>query len=541
MTSRERHPLLRGTLVTSFGTLLSRILGLVRDMATASLFGLAVGGVMDALVVAFRIPNLFRSLFGEGALTASYLPVFAKELEHDRPQGWRLFSATLVWLGRTLLAIVIIGELFLAAWGWLAASSERTELLIGLSAVLLPYLIAVCFAALTAATLQTLGRFAIPALAPAVLNIFWIVGALVVAPLVSERPSTQAYVVAVCLLFGGLMQWLMQWIPLRQAGFRFQYDPHSTRDKVRHIYRGILPTILGLAVLQINSLLDSIIAWVFSAPIADASSQEVTQTISWLGGVRYPMEQGATAAIYLGERMYQLPVGLLGIAVATVVFPLISRHAARGDLHAVGRDLTRGLQLVLLGSIPCAVGLVLLAEPISRLLFERGQFTASDSLRTARMIAVYGCGVWAYCSLPALVRGYYALGDRTTPLRIALATVAINIMIDFSLIWSLAERGLAAGTAVSAAFQVALLGFVFSKTKVRLDWPKIASWTGRVALASAILGVVVWFTLGAIDEKRGTLNAFWRVVGPMAAGGGAYVVAIGLTGGKHLRALFARD
>jgi putative peptidoglycan lipid II flippase len=404
---------------------------------------------------------------------------------------------------------------------------------------LLPYLITVCFAAITAAALQTLGRFAVPALAPAVLNLFWIVGALVIAPHVSDQPTGQAYAMAVCLLIGGLLQWLIQWIPLRREGFRFQRDPPATRDELRHIRRGIVPTILGLAVLQINTLLDSVIAWIFSAPVVEASVSGLSPTISWLGGVHYPMDQGATAAIYLGERMYQLPVGLLGIAVATVVFPLVSRHAARGDLQAVSHDLTRGLQFVLLGAIPCAIGLVLLAEPIARLLFERGRFTSEDSLRTARMIAVYGSGVWAYCSLPVLVRGFYALGDRTTPLRIALFTVVLNLIMDFILIWPLAERGLATATAAAAAIQAIVLALVFSRRKVPLNWRRLGESIIPVSIASALMAVATWFVLHIIPENAGTWNALWRGLGPMAAGGIMYGVTIAAIGRAHLRNLFS--
>src|SRR5262245_36048382 len=194
MAAGKFHPLLTGTAITSAGTLVSRVLGLVRDIVTASLFGLAAGGVLDALVVAFRIPNLFRALFGEGALTASYVPVFSKSLEHGRRQAWDMFRATSLWLAGVLFGVTAAGEAGIGVWVWLARGDSHALLLAGLSAVLLPYLILVCLAAVTSATLQGLGRFAAGAFAPAVLNLFWIAGVVLIAPRIAIDAVGQAYI-----------------------------------------------------------------------------------------------------------------------------------------------------------------------------------------------------------------------------------------------------------------------------------------------------------------------------------------------------------
>src|SRR6478736_4937033 len=186
MAAGRFHPLLSGTAVTSAGTLVSRVLGLVRDTVTAALFGLAAGGVLDALVVAFRIPNLFRALFGEGALTASYLPVFSDALERDRSAAQGVFRSVNAWLARVLFGITVAGEAGIGIWVWFARGDSHALLLAGLSAVLLPYVILVCLAAVTSATLQGLGRFAAPAIAPAVLNLVWILGAVIVAPRIAS-------------------------------------------------------------------------------------------------------------------------------------------------------------------------------------------------------------------------------------------------------------------------------------------------------------------------------------------------------------------
>jgi putative peptidoglycan lipid II flippase len=547
MAAGRFHPLFSGTAITSAGTLVSRVLGLVRDTATAALFGLAAGGVLDALVVAFRIPNLFRALFGEGALTASYLPVFSDAWERDRSAAWRIFRSVNSWLAKALFGITVAAEAGIGIWVWLARGDSHALLLAGLSAVLLPYLILVCLAAVTSATLQGLGRFSAPALAPAVLNSFWILGAVIVAPRIASDAVGQAYILAVCVLLGGLAQWAVQWPSLREEGF--QLNIHSslvtghlqrTNDKgqgtlpeLARIRRGMIPTTLALTVTQLNTLADSLVAWILAAPRGSS------RIIPWLG-VEYPMEQGAAAALYFGERLYQFPLGLIGIAVATVVFPLLARHTARGDLAAVGEDLTRGLRLVFLVAVPSAVGLVVLAEPIARLMFEHGQFTAADTARTARIIAVYGSGVWAYCALPVLVRGFYAMGDRATPLRIALGAVALNLTLDLSLIWWLAETGLAAATVVSASSQMVVLAVLFSRRHVRLGWAKLAATMARAAIASVAMALAGMLLLRTTSNVDGTWNPAIQLACPLFGCLSVYAFMIGTFGRSDWVELLSR-
>lgn len=541
MATSERHNLLSGTAITSLGTLTSRVLGLARDTATAALFGLAAGGVLDALLMAFRIPNLFRALFGEGALTASYVPVFTQVLEEDRDRARQLYRATTRWLATVLVILTIAGEAAIGIWAWLVRDNPHVLLLAGLLAVLLPYLILVCLAALSCATLQALGRFAASAFAPAVLNFFWIVGAIVFAPRLASSNVGLAYVLAIFILIGGLLQWMVLWPSLRREWSAVDTDQSGAHNSenipalVSRIRRGMLPTMLALTVTQLNTLSDSVVAWVLAAPHSGP------QTISWLGNIAYPMQQGAVAAIYFGERVYQLPLGLIGVAAATVVFPLLSRHAARGDRTAVASDLTLGIRLVLLIAIPCAVELAILPEPIARLLYQHGQFTAEDVQRAARMIAVYGAAVWAYCTLPVLVRGFYAMDDRVRPLRIAVSMVVLNLFLDLTLIWPLAETGLAASTAISAVVQTAALAIIFSRRHEPLLWRALAQTIGLSVLAAAVMAGVSLLVLHYIPEKDGVWNALVRALEPMTAGGAAYLAVMMLIGRSQWRELRSRN
>jgi putative peptidoglycan lipid II flippase len=535
MGESKRHPLFSGVTSTSVGTLASRVLGVVRESAAAGLLGLSKDGIMDAYVVAFRIPNLFRRLFGEGAMTASYLPVFAAELERDRRSAWRLASAAGVLLAAVLLLLTLAAEGICGLLWLINGDSPGMRLSLGLTATMLPYTVFICLAALAAATLQSLGEFRLPALVPSVLNICWLVGAWWIAPRITPDRQGQAYMMAGCVLVGGVLQLLVQLPTLRRLGLRFDFNYAESRRSLGRILRAMAPTTLGLAVTQINTLSDSLIARGFAAAPGGPG------TIGWLGGVAYPLKQGAAAAVWYGERVYQFPLGLLGIAVATVIFPLLSRHAAQGQLGRVGSDLTLGLRLVIFGGIPAAAGLFLLAEPFARLLFERQNFTAADTTRAAAMIAAFAVGVWAYCAVPVLVRAFYAVGDRRTPVLIGAMAVVLNLTLNLSLIWPLAEVGLAVSTAAAATLQVALLSTAFSRCHCRLDWPRLWGTTSRALVATGVMTLAVLAALDAVPKSSHSGNAIIRVVLPLSVGMAAYFAAYWLARGPELRMLLGRQ
>jgi len=532
MAGQRRHPLIAGARVTSLGTLASRVLGMMRDMATASLLGLSGGGVMDALVIAFRIPNLFRRLFGEGALAASYLPVLTERLENDRAAAWQLVSVAFTWLAVLLAVLVVLCEVA-CGLAWLAwGDVPGVGLVVGLTAVLMPYVLFVCLAAQVAATLHALSHFSTPALVPAVLNVCWLAGAWVVAPYFAPDREAQAYVLAVSVLVAGLVQLGVQLPVLRALGFRFDYNWAASRAGIRQIVFAMGPLVLGLAITQINTLLDSLIAWGLAATPGGP------QQISFAGAVfRYPMEQGAVAAIYYGERLYQFPLGILGLAVGTAIFPLLSRHVARGDRHKVGMDMTLGLRLVLFLGVPAGVGLAILAEPLARLLFQRGHFTPDDTARCARMIATYASGVWAYCALPVLVRGFYALSDRITPVRIGVGVVGLNLALNLTLIWPLAEAGLAVGTSVAAAVQTSLLAFLFSRRESPLDWRALGATLARTAVATVLMAAAGLAALKSIPSADGLASASARVFVPFFLSVAVFFLAYRLLKGQELRIL----
>jgi putative peptidoglycan lipid II flippase len=489
--------LFSGLRVVASSTLLSRVLGLVRDVATAGLFGL--GPVMDAFAFAFRIPNLTRRLFGEGALSAAFLPAFARELERssdlslrasDRQVGnlphdsaWQLASAVFALLAVLLGLVVLGGELLLWLLSYWFAGHAHTQLLLGLTAVMLPYALLICLAAQVTAVLHALGHFTWPALVPVALNVVWLATIWFVDPYFEPDREAQAYALAVCVVFAGVLQLGMQWPALRRCGFRFNFGWGKSWPAVKDVVRAMVPVTLGLSITQINTLLDSLIAWSFTRPDTGAAFMPLP------GGPRYPLEPGAVSALYYGERVYQFPLGVFGVALGTVLFPLLARHAARGEFDKLRHDLTLGLRLVIVIGLPASVGLVLVADPLARTLFQRGQFTALDAARTAKMVTAYGSGVWAYCAVPILYRAFYALGERAVTVRIGGLAVLVDFACNLTLIWPLAERGLAWSTALTAIFHVGLLLWFLQHRLGRLEWPLLGRTALRAGLATVAMSI----------------------------------------------------
>jgi len=580
MSQPRRHPLIAGAQITGLGTMASRVLGMVRDMATAALLGLAGKGVMDAFVIAYRIPNLFRRLFGEGALTASYLPVLSAQLEKDRKSAWQLASVTFTWLTVVLAGLVVLGEL-LFGLAWLVWGEEPgVRLLLGLAAVMLPYLLLICLAAQVTATLHALSHFTVPALAPVVLNVCWLAAAWLAASRFDQQVQ-QAYVLAVGVLVAGVLQLGVQLPVLRRMGFRFDYNWSASREGLGQVGRALAPMLVGLAVTQINTFLDSLVAWGLAAPqISDLGfgnsdlrsegpppkseipnpkseipnpKSEIRNPadpgpppIPWLGGlVRYPLQQGAAAAIYYGERLYQFPLGVLGMAVAAAIFPLLSRHAARGDRAKLGADLTLGLRLVLCLGVPASAGLVILAHPLAKLLFEHGQFTPGDTLRAARMIACYGAGVGAFCALPVIIRGFYAVGDCGTPAKIAAGVVGLDLVLNLTLIWTpLQEAGLAVATSVSAGVQVAALMLIFSRRQAPLGWTALAATALRTLVCTLLMaaaGCATLHLLGRFTPAEGLTSELARVLLPLLLSAAVYFASYSLSRGRELALLFGAE
>lgn len=530
--SAARAGIASAALVTSLGTLLGRVLGLVRDMATAALFGMSQGPVLDALIVALRVPNLFRALLGEGAMASAYLPVFTAEKERSPAAAWTLATVVFARLSWALAGVVVVGELGYALVWWFSPPGGDNRVLALLGAIMLPYALPVCLAVQLSATLNALGRFALPAIVPVLFNLCWLAAIWLIAPRWPDSPTTQAAAVAVAVVISGVLQVVAQAPALRRQGFRFDYRPAAVAEPLSDLSRRFLPLLLGAAAVQVNTFLDSMIAW----GLSDGGNPE--SRIAWLGGIRPPLNQGAAAAIYFGERMYWLPLGLLGLAVATAIFPRFSRHAAERRPDRLASDLTAAIRLVLVLAAPAAVALVLFAAPLTRLLFERGAFSTADSVRAARVVMAYGFGVPAFCALPIILRGYYAMGRTQTPSILAAIMVLLNLLLNLALVWPLAEAGLAASTSVCATLQAVLLLVVFSRTVSRIDGRRLVAAMCRTAAAVGLMTVVGAATMRGLagwNEQQGLPARAIALFVPLSVATGAYLAAILCLGGRFWR------
>jgi putative peptidoglycan lipid II flippase len=459
--SRQRKTMLQGTLVVAAGTLFSRLLGMLRDVITANTLGMSVGGTMDAFVLAFRLPDVARRFFGDGTLGISFIPVFGNIWHNDRQKASALLTALLCRFLCYLMVFVLVGEVLC----WLGLQffhpDSKVFLTARLLSLLLPYLILICMAAICSASLHVQGKFFVPTFVPPILNIAWITCFVVIVPMCSSfrgmkiDPDDQSIILAVCILIAGFIQLLIQYPFLKTSGFRFDFDFRKVHKEVRKIFHRFFPQVFGLMTLQLNILVASMLAWLFSG--------QAGAVIGWLNGMMtYPLRPGAAAAIYYSERLFEFPQGLIGLTIAATIYPLMAHHAAYKKFKAMADDLTLGLRLQFVFAIPAGAGLMLMSEKLAHLLFHRGAFNVCDMTRTADMIFWFSTGIWAFCTLPVIVRAFYILGNTKTPFKATALSACVNVFLGFILMCWMQEQGLAIAVSVTAAIQSAALILRFS-------------------------------------------------------------------------------
>jgi len=503
---------LKGFRVVSGLTLLSRIAGLGRDILMAALFG--TGWVLDAFTVAFRIPGLFRKLFGEGAMTAAFLPRFVEEDQtRGRSFASALFAETARRLTLWLTTIVVIAEVGMLAIRVLMELPDRTALLVELSMITLPYAVLICVVALYCAALNGVHHFLVPAALPVVLNVVWFAGGLLGMVLFVDRPDC-ARAIAARVLVGGIVQVAMG--ARMAAHYDIRWTSHlasgEMRVEVARLFRQMVPVLFGLSIMQLNGMIDSLVAWFLAQPL--------DQLPVALQSLQLP--EGTASALYLGQRLFQFPLGIFGVALGTVLFPRFARHAAANDRDELGRDIRHGLQLVLVAVIPASAGLWLLSEPITDLLFRHGAFDARDSELTARMIAGYGAGVWVYCGLLIVNRVFYAANDQMTPVRHGLVCVGVNIILNVVLLPLLKEMALPIASVLATLVQLLLALEVLRRRFLPAGYAAFVPVLWRALLGTAVMSVCCVLLLRFIPTGDSLIARLPPTVIPVAACAGAY-------------------
>ena len=440
-------------------TAVSRVFGFIRDVTYSHFFG--AGALLDAWTIAFKIPNLARRLFGEGAASASLIPIYSEEL-HKNPQQSKQLVNTIVTVMFVILAgLVLTGQGIIFCYYKFFSSTGETKLILSLSSIMLPYMLFICMVAILAGILQVHRHFSTPAAAPIVLNLCIIGSILLTGRAFKIEAQQQVFYVAAAVLIAGVLQIAIQIPPLRSAGVFIRPGWQIKSDAFKKIIVLMGPMILGLTVTQINTLADDLIAWWFSGSVEKGAS------FILLGKeIQYPLQRGSVSHLYYAQRLYQLPLGVFGISLATAIFPVMSSYAAKKDLQGLCKTVSQGLRSAAFIAIPATIGLAAIARPLIAVAFEHGQFGKfrDDTAMVSWTLLFYSIGLCGYFTQQVITRAFYSMQDSKTPMRSALIAVMANIILNLTLIWFLGTGGLALSTAICSYIQVVILVVFLRRT-----------------------------------------------------------------------------
>ena len=475
----------------SLAVLISRVLGLVRDQVFAKLFG--AGLYNDAWLVALRIPSLLRDLFAEGALSTAFVPTFTEHLQNrGRLDAWHLanlvLSGLLILLGFLTLLFFFFSDFFvsLLAAGF-STVPGKVEITSTLIKILAPFLMLIAMASVAMAILNTLNHFFLPALAPALFNVTLILCGLFLVPEFENRGVVPIYAMGFGALAGGFLQYAVQIPLLRKEGYRFRFRLSLQHPGIRKMARLMAPAIVGVSAVQINVLVN-------------------TQLASFL------QDNGPVSWLSYAFRIIYLPIGLFGVAVGIVNLKEVSVFAAKGKYQDLKETVADSLKMISFLAVPSTVGLIILARPIVRVLFERGGFTSADTLATSYAVVAYSFGLFAYSCIKVYVPTFYALNNTRTPVRISLTAVAVNIFLNLTLILLLPTGykfiGLALGTAVSVSLNSTLLAISFRGRLGSLAKFHLRKTIGQVVTASLVMGLVVFVMDRTLEQRWGQIGTF---------------------------------
>ncbi len=527
-TPTKQQSVAKSAGIVSIAVMFSRVLGLVREIIFARYFG--AGFLSDAYQVAFRIPNVLRDLFAEGALSAAFVKVFTDyQINKSEKEAWKLASLVMNALAIILSVVTIIGVVFSKQFIDLIAkgfSPEKAALATTLTQIMFPFILLVALAAVAMGVLNTKGIFGIPASASTVFNIvslvvglgtaYWLSGGgwekSIDKNSVPEISAQWAIIgMAIGTLIGGSAQFLMQVPALYKVGFSFSPTVSFTDEGVKRVMSLMAPAILGTSAVQINVLINTLFVSGFDGGV------------SWLN---------------YAFRLMQFPIGVFGVAIGTASVPVLSRLASQGNFGEFRTTLSQSLKLVFLMTLPSACGLVVLGEPIIRLIYERGAFSSADVSMTAWALGGYSIGLTGYAAIKILSPAFYAMNDAKTPMIIAVCSIAVNTVASYFFRnwlqpYNLGHVGVALATSSVALVNFFALAFLMRRKIDRIDGREILSSFIRIAGASAIMSAVCYFSYTLLLNQLGiegfTVHLIEAFV-PILLGGITFVVAAKLLG-----------
>lgn len=503
-------------------TLLSRIVGFVRDIVLSAVLG--SGAIADAFIVAFKLPNLFRRLFAEGAFSAAFVPLFARELQGNGRNQALAFARQ----AQAALLVVLIpfALLLIPGMPWVVSimapglrdDASTFGLAVEFGRITFPYLLFISLASLYGGVLNAVDRFAHVAATPVLLNVALIGAVLGLTPFLPNA----GYAASIGVAVAGLLQWLWLLLACRREGVAMTLVRPRWTERVARLVKLATPVAIGGGVQQISVVLDVI--WASLLPV------------------------GTISALYYADRIAQLPLGVVGIAVGTALLPLLARELRAGNDEAAMVNQNRAIEFGLLFSLPAAVALWLLADPIIRVLFERGQFTAEDTWRTAGALAAFAVGLPAFVAVKALAPGFFAREDTRTPLYIAIAAIAANVVLNVWFLYgtSLAHVGIALASSLSGWLNAALLAAMLYRRRQWIADARLVSRGLRVVGATAGMGVALWFGLKwlALPLSQANVAGAVALAGICLLGVAAYALlgaALGIVKLSELRYVMRRQ
>ena len=481
--AKDTGKIARSAGIVSIAVMCSRVLGLVREQVFAVMFG--AGFAYDSFVVAFRIPNLLRDLFGEGALSSAFVTVFS---DYDANRGaeetWRLASNVLLFFAMLLSIITVAGIVFAKPLILLLVDDEfaqvagKLELTRILTIVMFPFLIFVSLAAVLMGILNTRGRFFIPSMASSFFNMGSIAGGVSLALILPRFGQPAILGMAIGTLIGGFFQFAGQIPVLLKTGFVFTPRLNLADPGLRRILRLMLPAVVGLSATQINIFINTRFA-----------SSCVQGSVSWLN---------------YAFRLVQFPIGVFGVAISIASLPLIAKYASQNDLPRLKEAYASSLTMAFCLTIPATVGLYLLAVPIIRLIFEHGVFTAFDTARTAEALAFYALGLFAYSAVKIMVPVFFALDDTRYPVIASFIAVVMNIVVITLTLDLFQHRAIAFATSMSMIFNFFFLSAVLYRKVEGYSLAYLAAGTGKICLAAGIMGVWLINLMGWLEGSLDT-------------------------------------
>jgi putative peptidoglycan lipid II flippase len=484
--------LLKSTAIVSLMTLVSRISGLVRDIIMANVLGSSA--LADAFFVAFRIPNFLRRIFAEGAFSQAFVPVFSELSERNTTEAKQFVAASFGLLGVVTLGLSALGVLYADALVTLLAPGfvddpNKYAATVGALQIMFPYLFCISIVAMSAGVLNTMNRFAVPAVTPVMLNICLILAMWQLMPVM--EPSSTA--LAVGVMIAGVLQLLIQLPALKTEGFLVMPTLDFRNSAVMRVARLMGPAVFSVSVAQINLLVNTFLA-----------SFLVTGSVTWL---------------YYSDRLMEFPVGVFGIALATVVLPNLSKEHTSGSPQSFSDMLDWALRWVVVIAVPSTFALIMLAVPLLTTLFNYNQFTVADVQQSAFALQAFSIGICGFIFVKVLAPGFFARQDTRTPMKVAVVSVFVNIVMSIVLVGPLAHTGLALAISIAAWVNTLLLAGILIKSKIFMPKPGWLWFMLRVGIAVGAMCTVLWYFTAAdqVWFERNLAERVWNVVGVVIA------------------------